>query len=1368
MATPIISQSAESSSDVTPVNTEQVRNSPDDIVIPSSLKFLISNIKTIVPIQLSNDNYATWRSQIWKLFRANNYSSFLDQTTVIPSRTIIDSTGTSIINEAYCRWVLADQNLAAAICSTISASILPYVLNLDNCADIWSTLERRLQATNRSRVIQLKNELHHITMGQQTMLQYLTNIKTLVDNIAAAGSPIDNEDILLYTLNGLPPQYQAFKTSIRTTLTPVALEDLYSLLLSEEINLSTDLAKEQSNPNTQTALYTNRSRGRGRGRSNSFSRGRNTSNNQPNSSSNQNTSTAPVFCQICGKRRHTANICWHRFNANYTTPSTALTASNTQIPSDWILDTRASSHFTNNLDNIQQPSEYNGSDNVSIGDGRSIPIAHSGQGLLPTPTRNLSLFKLLHTPNLAYNLLSVSSLTKDNNLSIVFDASGFCIKDKQNNRTLLSGPCNRGLYRLSNTGTKPQALSATTTSSTRWHRRLGHPHQQIISTISKHNRNLGIPTTIVSCSMCKATKGHKLPFPTSSSHNYKPLELIHMDVWGPSPITSNQGFRYYIAFIDDFTRFTWVYPLRFKSDVFSIFSAFHVAIEKQYALPIKIIRSDGGTEFLNFKFQQHLRNHGIQHQISCPYTPEQNGLVERKHRHIIETTRTLLHTAHIPLHFWLDTLLTAVYLINIMPSSNTMHTSPYQLLHNRPPNYSHLRVFGCACYPLLPSNSRHKLSLKSPQYVFLGYATSYKGYKCLNPTTGRIFISRHVTFEEDLFPFVVSSPIPTTNSSQLHSNPHLLIPTSTIPAHTINTNLPNQHNISTPPQPLPHSIQDDHTSQSITNTITEIPNTTLPVPPPPSHSMVTRSKTGSLKPKTIFNLIHTTKPITTDPTSYTEASKHSHWRTAMANEFLALQQQGTWCLVPPPIDTLILGSRWTYKTKKNSDGSISSYKARLVAQGHRQEYGLHYKETFSPVAKFPTIRILLTIAFTNSWHIHQLDIANAFLHGSLNDTVYMKQPRGFEDTQYPKHVCLLKKIPLRPKAGTSPMDANHTYLLIYVDDILITGSNSSSLLQLISSLKTQFAVKHLGSPNTFLGIQITHHPNYLFLSQSNYISKLLEQTGLSKCNVISNPSTTKPPVDTPTDFLSTNSTHYRQITGSLQYATITRPDIAFAVNTLCQHMHSPLLQHFLLLKRLLRYLKGTKDFGLPIFKTNPKLTTFVDADWASDPHTRRSTSGFCTYLGNNLISWTVKKQQTVARSSTEAEYRSLASAAADVIWLRRILSDFQISLQEPTVLHCDNTSAIALANNPVFHARTKHIEVDCHFIRDHIQRGEIFVAPINTTDQTADILTKPLVTPRFIALRSKLTVQEPSSVCGGVITHQPMDSRKDKTEQVYG
>ncbi|PKU66070.1 Retrovirus-related Pol polyprotein from transposon TNT 1-94 [Dendrobium catenatum] len=341
----------------------------------------------------------------------------------------------------------------------------------------------------------------------------------------------------------------------------------------------------------------------------------------------------------------------------------------------------------------------------------------------------------------------------------------------------------------------------------------------------------------------------------------------------------------------------------------------------------------------------------------------------------------------------------------------------------------------------------------------------------------------------------------------------------------------------------------------------------------------------------------------------------------------------------------------------------------------------------------------------------------------------MRQPQGFEDASNPNHVCKLQKAiyGLRqaprqwyttftshllqlgfthsqadPSLLTLHRDSIHLYLLVYVDDILLTGNDERAMAELVNKLQSKFTMKHLGSANQFLGIKIERTQDKFFLSQNLYAKSIIQMAELHKCNSVANPSYTKLPDSGSDDQAAFDELKYRRIIGSLQYLTLTRPDIAYAVNALSQHMHKPAPKHSVMLKKLLRYIQGSIDFGLPINCSNLTLKTYSDADWASDPDTRKSTSGFCTFLGDTLVSWTVKKQNTVSRSSTESEYRALASATADTIWIKRLLSDFGVLHSQPIDLYCDNMSTIALANNPVFHARTKHIEIDQWFVRDHI------------------------------------------------------------------
>ncbi|KAJ0493560.1 putative RNA-directed DNA polymerase [Helianthus annuus] len=499
----------------------------------------------------------------------------------------------------------------------------------------------------------------------------------------------------------------------------------------------------------------------------------------------------------------------------------------------------------------------------------------------------------------------------------------------------------------------------------------------------------------------------------------------------------------------------------------------------------------------------------------------------------------------------------------------------------------------------------------------------------------------------------------------------------------------------------------------------------------------------------------------------------------MSEELDALHKNGTWTLVPLVPNSNIVDCKWVYRLKTDENGKISRYKARLVAKGFHQQHGVDYHETFSPVIKPATIRTILSLAVTNQWPLRQLDIQTAFLHGDLEETVYMRQPPGFVDPTKPDHVCLLNKslygLKQAPRAWFNKLSSalhqlgfygsktdpslfilnspgSLVYLLVYVDDIIITGNNPATITQLISRLDSLFALKDLGQLHYFLGIEVVHKNLDLILSQRKYIGDILHRAGLADCKPISTP-TSPFTVLLPDDSLPLDDpSRYRQTVGALQYATISRPDIAFAVNRVCQFMHAPTENHWAAVKRILRYLKGTSHLGLwfrhdtgyqlQAFADSHwthHLQAFSDSDWAGCPVDRRSARGFAIYLGSNLISWSARKQRTVSRSSTESEYKAIADTVAELVWLKSLLRELGLNSEAPT-LWCDNLGTTYLTANPVFHARTKHVEVDYHFVREQVTQGHLKVNFISTEDQIADIFTKPLASQKFEFLRSKLQI----------------------------
>jgi hypothetical protein len=463
----------------------------------------------------------------------------------------------------------------------------------------------------------------------------------------------------------------------------------------------------------------------------------------------------------------------------------------------------------------------------------------------------------------------------------------------------------------------------------------------------------------------------------------------------------------------------------------------------------------------------------------------------------------------------------------------------------------------------------------------------------------------------------------------------------------------------------------------------------------------------------------------------------------------------------------VVRNKWVFKLKQQADGTIDRYKARLVAKGFDQEAGVDFHETFSPVIKPATIRLVLALAVHFNWVVHQLDISNAFLHGYLEEEVLMEQPHGFEDPTFPNHVCRLHKsiygLKQSPRAwfmrlsqallelgfSNSVVDTSlfifhqqhvHVFLLIYVDDILVSNNSLSTVSGLIRHLQCEFAVKDLGPLSYFLGIQATRLSNALYLTQSKYVTDLLRRTHMDGAKLASTPCTTAGKLSRFDGEPLANPSTYRHIVGALQYCTLTRPDIAYSVNQLCQFLQSPTTVHMIAAKRVLRYLKGTLDFGLCYSRGSLQLNGYYDSDWAGSPDDRKSTTGYGLYLGPCLVSWATKKQSIVAKSSTEVEYQSMALAVAEMYWLRMLLQELRVPLLLTPCLWVDNLGALSLSSNAVFHARTKHIEVDYHFIREKIFNKDLLARCISTHAQPSDIFTKGLSKARFLLLRGKLMV----------------------------
>ncbi|KAM7465888.1 hypothetical protein LguiB_013450 [Lonicera macranthoides] len=479
----------------------------------------------------------------------------------------------------------------------------------------------------------------------------------------------------------------------------------------------------------------------------------------------------------------------------------------------------------------------------------------------------------------------------------------------------------------------------------------------------------------------------------------------------------------------------------------------------------------------------------------------------------------------------------------------------------------------------------------------------------------------------------------------------------------------------------------------------------------------------------------------------------------------ALDTNGTWDLVTLPAGKQAIGCKWVFTVKINPDGSVARLKARLVAKGYAQTYGVDYSDTFSPVAKLTSVRLFISLAATHHWPLHQLDIKNAFLHGDLQEEVYMEQPPGFvAQGEYGK-VCHLRKslygFKQSPRAwfgkfsqaietfGMAKSKSDHSVfykqseagiilLVVYVDDIVITGSDATGISSLKSFLHAQFHTKDLGMLKYFLGVEVTRSKKGIFLSQRKYVLDLLAETGKLGAKPCSAPMI--PNVQLTKDGqLFEDPEKYRRLVGKLNYLTVTRPDIAYSVSVVSQFMSSPTIHHWEVLEQILCYLKGAPGRGILYANHgHSRIEGFSDADWAGSKVDRKSTSGYCIFVGGNLVSWKSKKQNVVSRSSAESEYRAMAQSVCEIMWICQLLHEVGIKTSVPAKLWCHNQAAIHIASNPVFHERTKHIELDCHFVREKIQQGLISTGYVKTGEQLGDLFTKALNGVRVDYLCNKL------------------------------
>lgn len=1102
----------------------------------------------------------------------------------------------------------------------------------------------------------------------------------------------------------------------------------------------------------------------------------------------------------------------------------------------WYVDSGASFHYCNNREWFDR-FEPTAGQHVRLGDGRRVSLMGAGSLKVRVPisdTRSVDgiFTNVQYVPDLTANLLSVAAMTECG-LVVTFEKQKCTIKNKQQQIIGVATRVSNKLYELVVTHSdSPAALAVTqmewADTLKLWHERLGHCNMASVRQLFTHRmvedaegigKNLPLNLTVADdhndghCSACHLGKAHRLPFATTATtRSAAPLQLVHVDVWGPYRTPTAGGARYYLVVVDDYSRFVWLRLMKGKGEATQYIKEYKEWAETLHSHNghrLKQVRMDQGKEFQSAELKTFFTENGITLQLTAGYSPQQNGVAERANRTVVETVRTMMHSwsPMVPIQFWGEAAQAAVYLRNRCPTRAMKGRTPYEAWYSKKPNIGHLRTYGCLAYMHIPKEHRNgvgqlgKMAPKAIRCALIGYSSDSKTYRLWDTEHGKLVTSRDVVFAENLPGFShehlpqvpLSSASRTLRSSS--SNTASIIDFSLAPEMVSSPLWAKETEeqtqvvqspslVSAPPLSAPTSLSS--LSMSVPGPMPAAASTSVPVseklprelrllqdklsPGVKDHAPSAVSNKQALRVSTVSDV-----PVGTssaDPLTVSEALQRPDadmWRAAMEAELNSLRKAGTYELVPLPADRSAIPSKWVFKTKRGADGLIKKYKARLVAQGCRQEYGVDYVETFAPVARLSSIRAVLALVAHHDWELHQMDVRSAYLNGDLDEEIYMKQPTGYVEEGKEGYVCKLKKglyglkqagrlwhkkiDTVLKSMGFAALPADNcvyvyrrentiVLLSLYVDDLLISSDSLTKVNEIKGELSAAFEMEDLGEAHFVLGIEITRDrkAGTLSISQGAYISNVLDKFNLAASRPVRTPMVTGPHMNKSTDkdALDAHQTkNYQAAVGALMYAAqCTRPDISFAVSALSQYCSRPNQEHYTAVKRVLRYLRGTTHHGITYHgkdttaiqpQDHPILHGYCDSDYANDRADRRSYTGYAFYLGNAVVSWQSRKQTTVTLSTTEAEYMAASEAVKEALWWRSFMHSLELGYDhQATCIRSDNQGSICLTKNAGSHSRTKHIDVRHFFIRDEVERGAITFEYVPTAKMAADVLTKAL------------------------------------------
>ncbi|MFS7953253.1 putative RNA-directed DNA polymerase [Helianthus anomalus] len=942
---------------------------------------------------------------------------------------------------------------------------------------------------------------------------------------------------------------------------------------------------------------------------------------------------------------------------------------------------------------------------------------------------------------------------------------------------------------------------ATEKESRLWHRKMGHIHLRKMNHLVHNDLVLGVHIKGFhlegECISYVKGKQKKKSHPTKQVNSVlRPLERLRMDLFGPVNVKSITGDYYCLVITDDYSRFSSVSFLKTKDETFDSLMELFKKIENLYQRRIKRIRSDNGTEFKKNNMEEFCDERGILHEFSALYTPQQNGVAERKNRTLIETARTMLADSKLPINFWAEAVSAACYTLNRVLTVKKFNKTCFELINNRKPNLKYLEPFGSPCTVLEPFG---KFGTKSIEGIFIGYASPLR--RVFVPSEKRIIEHANVECQGYTMPSIslMSWIFCESTSRNKDSQPSILadhvklrMMMKLVQVMLVNMMMSNKMKlllvirrqrmiikILRTCQYLIVEIQILRGSRSrfqVKQTQLVKVTQTNPVSEGDANQNVTNLEgnvdvPGEVMPRTLSYHpkeliigelqagVRTRRQIDQiEPRTYKEAFTEDSWVIAMQEELSQFEKLGVWKLVDLPEGHRKINTKWVFKCKRDDKGVVVRNKARLVVQGFSQQEGIDFTEVYAPVARLEAIQIFLAFASWKNFKVFQLDVKSAFLYGKVKEEVYVGQPPGFTDPIHKNKVYFLDKalygLHQAPRAWyetlsqhllansfvrgkvdatlfTKVVDGHLLIVQIYVDDIIFGSTNEKLCKDFESVMKQKFEMSSMGEMKFFLGLQVEQLPEGIFIYQTKYVHDILEKFGMSGSTPASTPLETNHGIHPNLTGDRVDETLYRSMIGSLMYLTASRPDIMYPKCLAARFQSNPRASHMIIVKRILCYLKGTPSLGLWYpRKGDFTLEGYFDSDFRCCKVNAKSTTAGCQFFGPRLVTWQCKKQTSVALSTCEAEYVSASSCCSQILWIQQQMRDYGLQfLNIPLFVY--NEAAINITKNPVHHAKTKHIEIRHHFIRDCFEKKLIRIEKIHTDNQKADLHTKAFDRTRF-------------------------------------